>query len=83
MGVALDLGFNALRPFGRCLEIRHLEPEQGAVSEGNLRRGERPMVVFHLDVVQLQDELSVADELLVLLASVCALGTEDLPVEPA
>lgn len=40
-------------------------------------------MVLDVDVVQLQDELSAADELLIFLASVGALGLEELPVEAA
>ena len=40
-------------------------------------------MVLDVDVVQLQDEFPTTDELLVFVASVGALGLEDLRVEPA
>lgn len=67
MNITLDLGFNTSRAFHRRVEIRDLEPEQGAVAEGNVTRRERAVVVIYVDVVQLQDELSATDELLILL----------------
>jgi len=72
--IALDEGFNTSCTLHRRVEIRNLEPEQGAVAEGDVPRRERAVVILDVDVVQLQDEFPATDDLFVLVASVGALG---------
>jgi hypothetical protein len=78
--ITLDQGSDILHALNRSIKIRNLEPEKNAVTERNVTRRERPVVVLHVDVVQLQDEFPTADELLILLATVGALRLEDLRV---
>ena len=68
----LDHGFGGSYAFPQLVEVRDLEPEQSAVPERHVMRRKRPVVIFDVDVVQLQDELAVADELLVLVATMRA-----------
>lgn len=78
MLITLDDGSNVSCALHCRVEIRNLEPEQSTVSQGNLPRCERAVVILDVDLVQLQDELPGTDDLLVLVAPVGALRIEDL-----
>ena len=69
MHVALDPRINFSYPSHSRIEVRHLEPEQTAVAEGNIRRCKGAVLVLDVDLVQLQDQFPTTDELLVFVAS--------------
>ena len=83
MDLALDLGAEVAGTRDGGLEVRHLEPQERAVTEGNVGRRERSVVILDVDVVDLQDDLALADDLLVLLASVSAVRAQQRRVEAA
>jgi hypothetical protein len=59
-------------PFDCGLDVRDLEPEQDTVARRPVGIGQTAVVVFHVNSVELQQDLAVADNLLVLIAAVAA-----------
>jgi hypothetical protein len=81
MGWVDDIGAKRLGATNNLIEIVDLEPERDAVAVRPQRRIADPaVVVFDVEVVQLQHERSVAEQTLVLLPAVAALATEQLLV---
>jgi hypothetical protein len=83
MDVALDGGAQRADALDRRLEVRDLEPDQDSVSERDVRRRERAVMVHDVEAVDLQHDLAVLDDLLVLVAAVPILGVEEPGVEAA
>jgi hypothetical protein len=81
--VALDGGARGTNLLHGGLEVGDLEPQQDTVAQRLIGIGETAVVVLDVGGVQLQQDLAVADDLLVLLAAVAALGAEYLLVEAA
>ena len=81
--VVLDPRSAPPRTGDRRGEVRDLEPQQRAVSERDACRRERAMVIFDVETMELEEDLALVDDLLVLVASVPTLGTQQLDVKTA
>jgi hypothetical protein len=65
------------------LEVGDLEPEQDTIAQWLIGIGQTAVMIRDVKSVELQQDLAVADDLLVLVAAVAALGGEYLLVEAA
>lgn len=79
-----DLGFQFGGTGESCIEVVDFKPQEYAVSIGLVVRiTDRPVVVFDLKAVQLEDQHAIGDEPLVFCPAVRALTTEEALVPPA
>jgi hypothetical protein len=70
--------------YHNLIEVGHLtEPQQDAVAGFGVRVDEESVVVFHIAVMQLQDECAASEQPLVLSAPMITAETEQLLVPPA
>ncbi|HUF00806.1 MAG TPA: hypothetical protein VMN35_00135 [Gaiellaceae bacterium] len=83
MRVAHDRRISRTHAFHGRLEVRDLELHDDAVPRRLGAVRERTVVILDVDRVQLQHDLTVADDLLVFAAAVAALRTEQLLAEAA
>jgi hypothetical protein len=69
--------------FPRWLGSRRARPEQDTIAQWLIGIGQTTVMIRDVKSVELQQDLAVADDLLVLVAAVAALGGEYLLVEAA
>ena len=74
--------------FGRAphdrVEIIHLEPEQHAIPVGSASGiADGAVMMFDVEAVQLQNELSILDQLFIVAAAVGAAAAEQALIPPA
>ena len=72
MHVLLDACVHCARSLHGAGEIGDLEPHEQAVAERSICGRKRPVVILDVDVMELEDDLALAHDLLVLLAAVPA-----------
>jgi hypothetical protein len=78
------LGLEGLRSPNGAVKVIELEPQCEAVAVW-ARRGiaDPPVMVLHVEAVQLHHQLAVVDQPLILVASMAALAAEQRPIPAA
>ena len=63
------------------VEVVDFEPEEDAVSMGEVGIADGAMMMFHIPAMELHDEFAVGNELLVMRAAMAALAVQE-PLVP-
>jgi hypothetical protein len=65
-----------LGPDQGAIKVLDFKPQQHPIPMSQLRISDRPMMMTHLPVVQLQDQLAIRNQLLVVASAVAALASQ-------
>ncbi len=76
--VGLDFGIALAEPVDDAVKVGCLEPENHAIADRQCRVADGAMVMTDLNAVQLQDQLTVDDQLLVLSTAMATGGAQSL-----